>query len=166
MVGHNIVQAGGAEAALLTWEFRRQTIISVQSLLRVLRSAMGAFGDDLEAIVILLSVASASVDASLRDVELTLNPPRGVMPLRYFRAISRRAIAASTGLPRETVRRKIAALIDQGLLVADGARVRIPPGLLDEPRIFEFAQVLLLEFTRTGKRLQRMGAPAEPDQSN
>jgi hypothetical protein len=165
MVGRNTApeRPDGSVEPIPTWEFRRQAIVSIQALLRVVRAAMGAFGDDIQGIVILLAVASASVDASLRDAELTLNPPIGAMPLRHYRAVSRRAIAASTGLPRETVRRKIAMLIDQGLLVADGSRVRIPPGLLDEPRINEFAQTLLQEFIRTGERLERMSSPGEPD---
>ena len=69
---------------------------------------------------------------------------------------SRRAIAASTGLPRETVRRKIAALIETGDLQEDGSHVRIRQGLLDDERHLDFARVLLQEFARTSVQLGRI----------
>lgn len=143
----------------VAWEFRRKTIASSEALLRILHEASDTYGPDLDAFVIYLAVTCASVGGALGDRELAENPPPpGQMPERYYRAVSRRAIAASTGLPRETVRRKIAAFVKQGILTLDGAGVRIPAGVLEEPRNFAFAQTLVHEFTRTGANLARMSA--------
>ena len=151
------VAAVVADQPPIPWSFRVKTVLGLQSVLRVMRAAKAAFGDDVEAIIIFMAVTCASVDAAMRDRELRLNPPVGPMPLNFYRLVSRRAIAASTGFPRETVRRKIAALIERDLLVADGVRVRIRRGLLDDdPVNLRFAQTVVREFTRTGERLQRI----------
>jgi DNA-binding GntR family transcriptional regulator len=44
---------------------------------------------------------------------------RNSIPAELAIPVSRQAVAQSLGMSRETVRRKIAALIDKGLLVAD-----------------------------------------------
>lgn len=147
------------DPSLVAWSFRRQTIASCQGLLRIMHEATVVYGGDIEAFLIYLAISSASVDAALRDTELAANPPPpGPMSEHHFRAVSRRAVAASTGLPRETVRRKIAAFIEQGDLIAEGSGVRIPTGLLEEARHFAFAKVLIQEFARTGAQLTRLKA--------
>lgn len=143
----------------IPWDFRRKTIASSQALLRIMHKAVSTYGGDMDSVVIYLAVCCANVGGALRDVELAANPPPpGPMPQGLYRAVSRRAIAASTGLPRETVRRKIAVFIERGELVAEAGGVRIPDGLLEDRRNFEFAQTLIQEFTRTGARLASLAA--------
>ena len=136
------------------WEFRRQTILCSESLLRILRVALSTHGDDLESTIIYLAVICGTASGVVRDPILSAAPPPpGRLDPEQYGSVSRRQIAASTGLPRETVRRKIAALLERGDLVAAGARVRVRPGLLEDPRNAAFAQTLLREVARTGAPL-------------
>ncbi len=80
----------------------------------------------------------------------------GVLPDPYHRPVSRRAIAASTGLARETVRRKIADLIQGDYLVQERAGVRTRAGLLLEMRHLEFVRTLIDEIRRCGMALERI----------
>jgi hypothetical protein len=143
----------------IPWEFRRQTMTCSEALLRILREGMYSYGDDLEAFMIYLAVACANVGGAIRDPGLIAEPPPGRMARRYYRNVSRRAIAASTGLPRETVRRKIADFLESGALVADGAGVRIPEGVIEQGHNYRFAQVLVREFRRTGSALAALDPP-------
>lgn len=132
------------------WEFRRRTLTCTEALLRILHQALVTYDDDLESIVIYMAVTSASVGGALRNPLPCGAPPSSPMAPEKYRAVSRRAIAASTGLPRETVRRKIAEFVARGELVAEGGGVRIRPGVLREARNLEFAETLLREFARAG----------------
>jgi hypothetical protein len=145
----------------ITWELRRRTYVCCESVLRIMHDAVGLYRADLEAFVIFLAVTCASFGGAFRDSELMSNPPPPGRRLgaQHYRAVSRRAIAASTGLPRETVRRKIASFIDEGLLIAHGSYVRIPPDLLENDRLREFARMMAAEFTRTAAQLERISSP-------
>jgi hypothetical protein len=147
------------EELAVEWEFRRQTIICSEALLRILRAALATNGDDLETTVIHLAVACGSASGALRNASLTAAPPGRIAP-EHYGGVSRRQIALSTGLPRETVRRKIAVLLARGDLVPEGARVRVRSGALEDVRNFEFARTLLREFGRAGAQ-----APLAVDQS-
>lgn len=147
------------------WEFRRQTIICSEALLRILRAALAANGDDLETTVIYLAVACGSASGAIRNASLAAAPPGpGRIAPQHYGGVSRRQIALSTGLPRETVRRKIAALLARGDLVPEGARVRVRAGALEDARNAEFARTLLKEFGRAGAQAQAPapGDPGEP----
>jgi len=139
--------------------FQAKASFGVLSLLRVMHEAVRCYDGDLEAFVIYLAVACASSGGAWRRLEAIVEPGPWPPPEAGFHAISRRAIAASTGLPRETVRRKIAAFIDEGLLIAQGSYVRIPPDLLENAQIRDFARMMGAEFTRTAAQLARIPSP-------
>ncbi len=143
----------GSAADKLT---RRQAVAACESLLRILHTAVDCFGGDLDQIVIYLSVATASTTAALRDPEAVADITEVGLPDAYHRPISRRAIAASTGLPRETVRRKIAELVTAGRLVEEARGVRTRSGVLNEGRNLEFVRALLREIERSAANLARM----------
>src|ERR1700709_199793 len=87
-------------------------LIAVEGLLRVMRAAGDTYGHDYEAILIYWSVAMASVGRFLRSDGLdVLMQTGGPLPEEAHHTVSARAIAEATGLPRETVRRKIAVLV-------------------------------------------------------
>lgn len=142
------------EPLLVSWEMRRQTLACSEALLRILHVALDTYGDDMESFVIYLAVTCANVSGPLRDPQLAANPPPpGPMDPALLRPVSRRAIAASTGLSRETVRRKIAAFLARGVLVETGSGVRIQNHLLEDPRNFGFAEAMAREFGRAGAAL-------------
>jgi hypothetical protein len=142
------------ELPQVSWDMRRQTLACSEALLRILHVALDTYGDDMESFIIYLAVSCANVSGSLRDPQLAASPPPpGPMDPGLLRPVSRRAIAASTGLSRETVRRKIATFLARGVLVETGAGVRIQDHLLEDPRNFGFAEAMIREFGRTGTSL-------------
>ncbi|HRE44200.1 MAG TPA: hypothetical protein PKY87_09540 [Terricaulis sp.] len=91
-------------------------------------------GVDMDSLLILLCVS----DATMRKFMVDLDTPPEVMhaaePPDHVRgSISRRLIADKTGLPRETVRRKVADLVEGGHVSLDqDDGVRIAQGLYDQ----------------------------------
>lgn len=81
-----------------------------------------------------------------------------VLPREWVVPMSRSAIAAATGLPRETVRRHVGLLIERGMLIEDPrGGVTIVPGAIQLRGYQPLLEQLLTEFTRTGEALLRAG---------
>ena len=109
-------------------------LVFLEGMLRIMRAAGDTYGHDYEAILIYWSVVVASVGRYLRNddqVKLIESAGAPLAPEEHH-PVSARAIAEATGLPRETVRRKIAALVADGFLAQDSRGVRTIPGLLDQ----------------------------------
>jgi hypothetical protein len=134
---------------------RVKATFACMSLLRILHEAVRLYDADLEAFTIYMAVACASVAGAMRDPEVALNTRNGPPLDIHFRPVSRRAIAASTGLPRETVRRKIALMVERGYLVEEPRGVRTRPGVLQERRNSEFADTVMREIQRAAWELAR-----------
>ncbi|HEY5411002.1 MAG TPA: hypothetical protein VIJ94_09790 [Caulobacteraceae bacterium] len=94
---------------------RLKGLIVCETLLRVCRLITDHFDCDIECFVCYLAVVSANLGRMMRSRDLVDDsaPP----PDEDRLPVSRRAIAASVGLPRETVRRKVMELIEKGHLV-------------------------------------------------
>jgi hypothetical protein len=109
-------------------------LIVLEGLLRIMRAAGDTYGHDYEAILIYWSVLVASVGRYLRNDDQTklIEIDGAPLPEEEHHPVSARAIAEATGLPRETVRRKIAVLVAEGYLAQDSRGVRTRPGLLDQ----------------------------------
>jgi hypothetical protein len=150
------------EADRIAEGFRLQAFTAAEAFLRMVRSAAEHYGD-LDTATVYIAVVTAGLAGATRDPEVIEryagNAP---IPDAYFRAVSRRAIAESTGLARETTRRKVARLVEQGRLIEDtrGA-VRGRFNLLSDSANLAFARSLVQEFRRTAERLERL-APADP----
>jgi hypothetical protein len=92
-----------------------------------------AYGEDLESALIMICVS----DATMRKYMPGAAPNSDVMRLEYLDesvrgSISRRMIADKTGLPRETVRRKVGQLIARNILYVDAeGAIRATPRLHD-----------------------------------
>ena len=138
--------------------FRLQAFIAAEAFLRMVRVAAEHYGD-LDAATVYLAVVTAGLAGATRDPQV-IERYTGETPIpdAYYRAVSRRAIAESTGLARETTRRKVARLIEQGRLIEDtrGA-VRGRFNLLSDAENLAFARELVQEFQRTAERLGRIG---------
>ncbi|MDB5459205.1 MAG: hypothetical protein JWO72_946 [Caulobacteraceae bacterium] len=127
-----------------------QGLITVEGLVRIMRAAGDTYGHDYEAILIYWSVALASVGRYLRSDDLiTLIESGSPLPEEAHHPVSARAIAEATGLPRETVRRKIAHLVAEGHLAQDSRGVRTFPPLLELRGNREFVQA-------AGREIRRM----------
>jgi hypothetical protein len=106
---------------------------STEYVLRCLRNLGPIFDFDHENMIIAMSVASSTVQHIIAAPEL-LAPYACltvIIPSEQQRPVTRSAITRATGLPRETVRRKVAAMIKSGMLISDPrGGIRIQPGIL------------------------------------
>jgi len=123
-------------------------------LLELIYIAQGFAKVDLESLLILLCVG----DATMRPFMLSSGhePPIMEQVDEALRgSISRRMVADKTGLPRETVRRKVDELIEAGLLLVDSeGRLRSAP-LLGDPDSQAAVDALHAAVTRYQRRLQQ-----------
>lgn len=135
---------------------RVKAVAALEILLRIWRQAVDCFpDDDLETILVYLTVAAASTTRHLRDPALLLKLDGGPLPDDLHRPTSGRAVAQATGLPRETVRRRIDALVTSGRLVRDTRGVRTIADTISLNRNLEFMRFLIHELTTASSRLAR-----------
>lgn len=93
-----------------------------------------AYGEDLESALIMICVIDATMQSYMPDAK----PNSDVMRKEFLEesmrgSISRRMIADKTGLARETVRRKVAQLVERNYLYLDAeGDIRATPRL-DDP---------------------------------
>ena len=133
-------------------------LIVFEGLLRVMRAAGDTYGHDYEAILIYWSVIVASVGRYLRNDDQTklIENAGAPLPPEEHHSISARAIAEATGLPRETVRRKIATLVADGFLAQDSRGVRTIPGLMDQRGNSQFISTASREVKRMAHAMETM----------
>ncbi len=132
-------------------------LVVMEGLLRMMRAAGDTYGHDYEAILIYWSVVVASVGRYLRSDDLiTLIESGGPLPEEEHHPISARAIAEATGLPRETVRRKIATLVADGHLAQDQRGVRTRPGLMDQRGNRDLLLIMVREIRRMAAAMDTM----------
>ena len=91
---------------------------TVELVIRYMRDAAQLFENDYESAMIFLSVLETNGRQNVRApwFREQYADVRKALPAELARPVSRQAIAQSLGLSRETVRRKIAAMIKRGLL--------------------------------------------------
>ena len=78
------------------------------------------------------------------------------LPRELVIPMSRSAIAAATGLPRETVRRHVAQMIENEMLVEDPrGGVTVMPGSIQSRNLEPLLEALVTEFARTAEALIR-----------
>ena len=131
----------------------------IELLLDLLYYVRAFYGDvDLETLLILLCVSDATMRPFMLDSAQAQNVMQLPKPPDEIRgSISRRAIADKTGLPRETVRRKVLELVEKGMVIVDAdERVRISYGLAD-PRAWTSAEQAHLAVLRYLARLTQLG---------
>lgn len=115
---------------------------------------------DLESVWILVVIGQESMRRWILDEELAakhLNDERAPAEIRG--TISRRMVAEKTGLPRETVRRRIAQLEARGLVVFDeNDRVRIPGTRIGDPELHKALRTIIAAVGHFGERMAALNA--------
>lgn len=150
---------GSDSGSAITGGDRARALAAVESLLRMLRHVRDCFpDDDLETVLVYLTVVSASAGAHLRDPDLLASLGDKPLPAQFLRPTSGRSVADSTGLPRETVRRRIDALVADGRLVREGGGVRSAEGAMHIGRNEQFVRALIQEISGAPARLARFDA--------
>lgn len=80
------------------------------------------------------------------------------LPQELVGAISRRAVASASGMPRETVRRIIAELLESGRLIKSGRNaVRVARDNARSEGFIHVPSLLLTEILKMINELQRLG---------
>lgn len=135
---------------------RAKAMAALEVLLRIWRQAVDCFpDDDLDTVLVYLTVAAASSSSHLRDPALVAGLDDAPLPDHLHRPTSGRAVAEATGLPRETVRRKIDALVAGGRLARDARGVRTISGSISHARNLEFLRFLIRELSAASGRIGR-----------
>jgi hypothetical protein len=114
---------------------------------------------DGESTMILMAIIAIGAEKLVRTGDLKefedLSMP---MDSRLLRKCNLSSIAATTGLNRELVRRRVGTLEKNGLVVRDSdGGVRIADGILQQPEVRESVNKQLLSIAATVDRLQKSG---------
>lgn len=135
--------------------FRMQAFHAVEGILRLMRTGRDLYGD-LDKLNVMLTAIIAGAGNVARDPVLSKRyaGPQPI-PEELLRPISRQAVALAAGMSRETVRRMVAELVEEGRLVAEEGGVRAPEAVLSDPVNLEFARSIVAEFERTAERIRR-----------
>lgn len=135
---------------------RIKAVAALEVLLRIWRRAVDCFpDDDLETILVYLTVAAASTSLHLRDPGLIAELDGAALPDALHKPTSGRAVAEATGLARETVRRRIDSLVASGRLVRDARGVRTITNSINLNRNLEFLRFLIHELNAAPDRIGR-----------
>ncbi len=110
-------------------------------------------------LLIYLTVCVANVQKLMRERSIPDHfTATAVLPREWVVPISRNAIASSTGLPRETVRRQVEKMIARGLLIEDErGGVTPPPGVIQKLGLEPMLEPLMTEFARAAEQMLRVG---------
>jgi len=108
-------------------------------MLRSAASIAPAFENDYEAVIIFLGITTQNsqhlmLHRAHRERFASFREP---IPQELMRPVSRLSLARSTGLPRETVRRKVLRLIERGLVVEANGGLIVPAYVHDNPLYLE-----------------------------
>lgn len=108
-------------------------------MLRSAATIAPAFEHDYESVIIFLAMTTQNSQAMMLNQKWRKQYAsfREPIPLELMRPVSRKSLARSTGLPRETVRRKVARLVERGLVVEANGGLIVPPQVHNNPLYLE-----------------------------
>lgn len=130
----------------------------INGQLAMLAALRETFGLPPAKLVVFLTVATASVQRYVRRTDISeAERGAGAMRPEDLGMISGRAVAEATGMPRETVRRMLVELVDEGLLVRrPQGRVAVAMSLSDT-EVPLVLRKLVDEQLRVLERLRQLG---------
>jgi hypothetical protein len=104
-------------------------------ILRCAESVSAAFDHDYEAAILFLTISNRNSEKVMSDPALRqkYGSYTTTFPDEHLLLINRMALARATGLPRETVRRKVARLIERGWVIELPGGLRARPDLNRDP---------------------------------
>jgi hypothetical protein len=108
---------------------------TAEFMLRAAASIAVAFDHDYESAILFLSVTTQNTQNIMHKRDLRQRYASMSTPVDpdLMTPVSRSALSRSTGLPRETVRRKIARMIERGLIVDTPRGLIVPRHVTDNP---------------------------------
>lgn len=131
--------------------------------LRLRTTWVQLFGDA-DSAAIALAIASIHADRLLReDLPPDLRNLSYPLPEHLYRRCNVASIAVATGLNRETTRRKIKKLEQDGVVVREGSEVRLAAGLTQQDDLINTVRTQLDNVRRTADELLRDGVILHQD---
>lgn len=112
---------------------------------------------DIESTMILMAIVAIGADKLVRTGDLKEFEDLSVpMDFRLLGKCNLSSVAATTGLNREMVRRKVGVLEKKGIVVREsGGSVRMAAGILQQPEVRESVNKQLRSIAATVDRLQK-----------
>ena len=157
--GAYTMPATTADSAIEPGE-RVQALRAVEILLRIQRMALDYFpGHDLETVAVLLTVAAGSLAPAHRSDEAQRIMHDQPLSVDWYRPISGRAVAASCGVPRETVRRRLEQLVEVGQIERLEGGYRLCTDTLSRAQNLAFVRALVHELEGAHRLLERSEPP-------
>ena len=103
------------------------------------RERRAFYGTDLDMAAISETVGIAALEAEMRDPAFreAFGDYRKVVGTERQRPVNALSVSATTGIPRETVRRKLKALVEKGVLVEKEGGYVYKPGNVQDPERLE-----------------------------
>lgn len=132
------VVASGGRLVLVDTDGISRVFISLigNYLHRIERERRARYHGDLELAMVAEGIGIAVVEPGLRDAAFRerYRVLDTIIGLDGQRAVNATSIASASGIPRETVRRKLKRLLEEGLIAEKGrARYVVKPGVLQQP---------------------------------
>lgn len=148
---------------LVEGNFRATAYSMVNCFVNQQRVWMETMHMDPATLLIYMIVTLAAVQKVTR-LSIIPEEMRGLAPLPpdMVGSISRRAVAAASGIPREQVRRIINELLESGRLIAAGRNaVRVPRDNARGENFIHVPALLLVDIARMVDELRRLGVVAD-----
>ncbi len=139
------------DAAATPKHLRLKGLIVCEAMLRLCRLMTDHFDCDLECVVCYMAVISANLGRKMRDRDGLADDLPPSDEERW--PVSRRAVAASVGLPRETVRRKVMELVEKGHLVEVRGGLKAVAPALEHAENLQIVLGAIRTFQRTAAEL-------------
>jgi hypothetical protein len=100
------------------------------------RERRAFYGDDLDIAAIAETVGIGAIEAEMRDPAFRKEfaDYDQVVGIERQRPVNALSVSAATGIPRETVRRKLKILLERGLLVEKEGGYIYKPGVMQQPQ--------------------------------
>ncbi len=139
--------------------------MAIGAILRAVEMVNREYGGDITAALVFASVVEANVGhlGASPDSATALATLRRLPPDEMRRPVTGVALAATLGIPNETVRRKIKGLIDQGLLVRVDGGLIVPTEVMASDRMTRLTRASFLNLRRLFIQLRRIGVDLSDD---
>ncbi|CAN5540353.1 hypothetical protein BH10PSE5_BH10PSE5_27120 [soil metagenome] len=139
--------------------------MAIGSILRAVDMVNREYGGDITAALVFASVVEANVGHLATNPEATAQLATLVRlpPNEMRRPVTGVALAATLGIPNETVRRKIKGLIDAGLLVRVDGGLIVPTEIMASEKMTRLTRASFINLRRLFIQLRRIGVDMSDD---
>jgi hypothetical protein len=139
--------------------------MAIGAILRAVEMVNREYGGDITAALVFASVVEANVGHLATNPESTARLATLVRlpPDEMRRPVTGVALAATLGIPNETVRRKVKGLIESGLLVRVDGGLIVPTEIMASEKMTRLTRASFINLRRLFLQLRRIGVDLNDD---